>query len=111
MPSLVTVNDWNDGTALASEAEAMEYASFKSTRLNRVTKRYFKPTIALETNTDTTTDANAVTMKNRWLSTAFTDVRHMGLKEGYVTSANTGADTLGYMKIYTTYYIACRSPR
>lgn len=104
LPQLITVNDFNDASGLTSEAEALQYASFKQRRMNAPISRYFRPT-QLASGT-TATDFQFV--KSRWNSTINTGVPHLGMKMA-ITSPSTA--TLGEVVIYTTYYIACRSPK
>lgn len=103
IPYLLTVNDWNDGNEPGSEAVMLEYPSFKLTRLDRMTKRYFKPRL------NSTNDNN---MKSGWMdeSTAST-VYHYGLKMAITTVGTTGLVPLGTLDVYTTYYIALRNPK
>lgn len=100
LPNLVTVNDWNDTSALADEAEALQYASYKSKRLDYPISRFFRPTMAV----------GQEIKKAQWLRATNTSETHYGIKQAY-TIADTAAAGLGSMKIYTTFYIACRTPK
>lgn len=103
LPRLITVNDFNDTTALASENEALEYASCKQTRLDKVVKRYFRPTQRLNNVSEV--------VKSRWNMTTEPDQIHFGIKEAVIATTNTGGKDLGTLHIYTTFYIACRTPK
>lgn len=102
LPRLITVNDFNDQNALTSENEALQYASCKIRRLDRPISRYFRPT-QLDYN-------GATTRKSTWNSTATPNqVAFYGIKEASVQQ--TDNVTTGTLHIYTTYYVACRTPR
>lgn len=104
IPYLVTINDWNDGEEPASEASMMEYPSFKMSRLDRYTQRYFKPRQQLNGDTGN--------VKSQWLrESAASDEIHYGLKMAVMTTGTTGAITLGTLDVYTTYYIALKNPK
>lgn len=107
MPTLLTVNDFNDDAALTSENEALEYASCKQTRMDRITKRYFKPTIQVVAGTASSTDY----MKTKWTSTEAPDRIHRGIKEAVIGTSTGTPLVVGQLFVYTTYYIACRTPR
>lgn len=72
LPQLITVNDFNDATALANEAEALQYPSYKARRLDKEVKRYFKPKFG---------DSNQ-TIKTPWLATDAGGIAeaHYGIK-------------------------------
>lgn len=109
IPNLVTVNDWRDGSDLGSENAALEYKSFKVSRLDKPVSRYYKPAIAVgEANGGT---GNNFIKFGAWLTTAQTDSPHFGLKWGITTNANTTVIHIGDLKVYTTVYLACRNPK
>lgn len=107
IPMLITVNDSNDTTALTNENEGLEYASFKQNRLDRPTKRYFRPFIS----SISAAVPNNNMVRSRWLSTAEPDYIHCGMKEAVDTISSAAGATIGTLCIYTTYYIACRTPK
>lgn len=103
IPYLLTCNDWNDGNEPGSEATMMEYPSFKMSRLDRYTQRYFKP--SMNSGTDSTKHIG-------WLDESLAaNVAHYGLKVAVRTTGTTGAITLGTLDVYTTYYIALKNPK
>lgn len=106
IPRLITVNDYNDTTAPANESAMLEYASFKSTRLDKVVKRYIRPTQNI-----TESVATAETFKSRWNPTANVGISHMGLKQAIISSSNTGLVALGTLTQYITFYVACRTAK
>lgn len=103
IPRLLTVEDWNDATAPVGETEMLEYASFKSARLDKVVKRYFKAHQVL----------SGRTVSPQWneCTAAGVQTPHHGMKQGVVATANTGAVPLGLLNVYTTFYIACRNAK
>lgn len=107
LPMLVTVNDFNDDGALANENEALEYSTFKQARLDRPIKRYFRPTEQTVAGGTTSTDY----MKSKWTSTEAPERIHRGLKVAVDTINSASGTTIGTLCIYTTYYVACRTPK
>lgn len=114
IPNLITINDFNDISALASVNEALEYASCKITRLDKPTKRYFRPTQdILNPTTDPSSD-NVV--KSRWNEMNLNSGRtpkHHGLKVLVEVPNSVGVDPveIGKLTVYTTYYLAMRTPK
>lgn len=107
MPMLLTVNDFNDDGAPANENEMLEYSTFKQSRLDRPTKRYWRPTQQVVAGGTTSTDY----MKSKWNSTEAPERIHRGLKVAIDTVGSAGNVTIGVLCIYTTYYVACRTPK
>lgn len=107
LPMLITVNDYNDDGALANENEALEYSTFKQTRLDRPTKRYWRPTEQTVAGGTTSTDY----MKSKWTSTEAPERIHRGLKVAVDTINTATGAVVGTLCIYTTYYVACRTPK
>lgn len=100
VPNLISVNDWNDTNALTDEAEALQYASYKSKRLDKPISRYFKPTMAV----------GQEIKKSQWIRTSNTSETHYGIKVAHTQIA--GEQTpIGYLKVFTTFYVACRTPK
>lgn len=109
LPTLYSVNDFNDSTAPTNESAMLEYASFKASRLDRPTKRYFRPCQSFGSNP-------VQIVKSRWNTTAEPDVVHRGIKIAVGVNTNiadstTPVITLGNIKVYTTFYIACRTAK
>jgi len=102
LPQLITLNDFNDATALANEAEALQYPSYKARRLDREVKRYFKPKFG---------DSNQ-TIRAPWLATDAGGIaeHHYGIKSAVNTYSSAGGN-LGIMRVYTTFYIAFKDPK
>ena len=107
MPELITVNDYNDGSDLANEAEALEYASYKVSRLDKPRSRYYRPSINVPTQYST----NGLTTKSRWLNTSNPDIAHQGLKVAVNTIGTFGTTPLGILRVYYTYYLAFKGKK
>jgi hypothetical protein len=110
IPQLITVNDYNDKTDLSNQNKALEYASFKTSRLDRPITRYYKPAIAIDILNDASSTAGMIT-KGRWISTAVVDVEHYGLKWAVDTINDATGQNVGTLRVYTTVYLACKTPR
>lgn len=106
LPTLITVNDYNTASPLADENTALQYHSCKMSRLDKVRSRYFKPT----SDVTAVSSAQTASVKRQWINTAFPDYPHHGMLAA-VTTSGTGTDTLGILKVYTTYYVACRGSK
>lgn len=104
IPHLVTANDYTDNTAPANEAELLQYPSFKQSRLDKPVTRYYKPCQLFSSNPIQIT-------KSRWNPTDEPDVRHFGMKMAIDTINSAGGTTLGTLRVYTTLYLAFRSPK
>lgn len=107
MPELITVNDFNDLSDLTNEAEALEYATYKASRLDKPRSRYYRPSINLPTQYTT----KGVTSKSRWLNTSEPSTAHLGLKVGVNVIGTFGATPLGVLRIYYTYYLAFKGKK
>lgn len=108
LPRLITCNDFNDASAPTNEGEMLEYSSCKTSRLDRITKRYFKPSTTIED----AVQGNFQVQKRQWFDCATgADQNHHGLKEAVIVDSTNSEERIGYLHIYTTLYIACRSPR
>lgn len=108
LPTLITVNDFNDSDNLVNEDQALQYASYKARRLDKIVSRYYRPCLMMITNSIT---ANSLSSKSRWLSTASPDVDHFGMKWAIDTIGITNTVSLGHLRVYTTYYIAFMGPK
>jgi len=104
IPHLVTANDYTDNTAPANESELLQYASFKQSRLDKPVTRYYKPCQLFSTNPIQIT-------KSRWNPTDEPDVKHFGMKMAVDTINSLGGAILGTLRVYTTLYLAFRSPK
>jgi len=89
---LITIRDYNDSVAIANEAEALEYKSYKNVRLTRDVKRYFKPTMS---------KGDGSYGRSGWITTLQPTIKHYGIKSAIDTPSASGA-----LKIYDSYYIA-----
>lgn len=86
-------------------AEMIQYASFKTTRMDRITTRYFRPCQEVDT-----TNTNVV--RSRWNPTSQADIVHRGLKCAVSSPLSGGGATpQGKLKVYITYYLAMRTPK
>lgn len=101
LPQLITVFDQTDTTALANEAEALQYSSFKSVRLNRPITRYFKTRMEGSTNL----------IKAGWNGTHYSNAGHYGMKVAVDTISAGGGTTLGTLRVYTTFYLGMRKAK
>lgn len=107
MPQLLTVNDFNDSTALANEAEALEYASYKMRRLDKPVSRYYRPSI----NVTVPNATSGMAVKSRWLNTSEVDIDHFGLKVAVDTISSATGTTIGTLRIYYTFYLAFKGKK
>lgn len=107
MPQLITVNDFNDSTALANEAEALEYASYKASRLDKPRSRYYRPSINITVPNGT----SGMSSKSRWLNTTEVDIDHFGLKPAVDTISTATGTTIGTLRIYYTFYLAFKGKK
>lgn len=107
IPTLVSVNDYNDSGDMLTEAEALQYPTYKASILTRPITRYYRPSIKIEATGGTL----GISSKSRWISTGNAVQQHYGFKFAFTSAGNTGLIPLGHVKIYTTVYVACRGPK
>lgn len=103
LPVLITYNDKNDATEIASEDETLQIASTKQSRLEKPRSRYWKPQYA-----------GAQLGSNTWHSTALSPtIAHYGLKWAisHVPNASAPTTVLGTIRLYTTYYLKFRGAK
>lgn len=102
LPQLITVNDFNDSTALSNEAEALQYGSYRASRLDRARTRYYRPSI----NVTVPNAASGKTQKACWLNCSEVDIDHFGLKPAVDVISTATGTTIGTLRVYYTFYIA-----
>lgn len=102
LPMLYTVFDYNEGNVLANEDEALQYSNLKISRLDRITKRYYKPAIKIE---------NSMTVWKRWLPTTNTAEQYFGMKFAVDTIKTGTTETIGTLKVFTKVYLQCKNPK
>jgi len=106
LPQLITYNDYNDGSAMASEVEALQVDSFKSRTLSadKPITRYYKPHYLTAT-------AGGLG-QGGWMGTVTgQDTNHFGLKWAVTTIDNAGGTTLGTLRVYHKYYMSFRGTK
>lgn len=108
MPILSTVIDYDDYTALVDENDYLQYSTYRRSPINRKHKLYFRPRVAAAVYQAVGTGYQNI--KAPWLDCANTSVQHYGVKFMTDGSQNggIGGNTLGHLRIYTTYYIQFR---
>jgi len=94
---LITVRDYNDAVALADEAEALQYTTYKNERLTHDIKRYFKPAMS---------KGDGSYGRSGWLTTSQATIKHYAIKSAFDTPSVSG-----YLKIYDTYYVAFKNQK
>lgn len=102
LPQLITYNDYNDGTAIASEVEALQSNSFKVRTLSadRPITRYYHP------------KAGEDGIQYTWLRTAGDENKsHLGLKWAVQTIDATTGTTLGTLRVYHKYYLSFKGSK
>lgn len=105
LPMLYTINDYNDSNAATNLNEMLEYPSFKQARMDRPITRYFKCK-NMVSGTEPT--------KAQWLPTSLTPTGAQysmrGIKAAYDTILGT-ASGIGKLRVFTTFYLAMKSPK
>lgn len=89
---------------MASEAEALQCPSYKSSPLNKPRSRYiYKPKIQPMTN--------GLMERATWISTTIATNSHYGLKWAIDTTDATTGTTYGICRLYTKFYLAFKDPK
>jgi len=114
MPSLVTVNDYDDATPLAAITDYVQYETFKVERMDRPIVRTFKPKVAVPAYAGGAfsgylrgSDASP------WIDAASPNVELYGLKYGVQATMEGGIGTkqMGALSIYWTYTVEAKDTR
>lgn len=101
IPRLVTVNDYNDSSPLVDEAKALEYQTYKTSRLNHVVKRYGRLMQKIDSD---------YMARPHYIPCTTVNAHHMFLKEMVViNNPGDGSTTLGELNIITTYYFKMKT--
>lgn len=108
LPTLLTVNDFNDSTAIANEDEILQYPSYKAKRMSMPITRYFKP----RTLQSMASSNSAETRSQYLVCSSSADAVYYGLKWAIRMDHPFDAATshkLGTLRIYTTYYMSFKN--
>jgi uncharacterized Rmd1/YagE family protein len=106
MPELIRVFDRNDTAVLANEAEALQYSTYKTWRLDKpVTIGYYPYMID--------GGLSNTAKKTGYVPTTFSTTGvALGIKLAYNNPGFTGSATVvGKLRIYTTWYLHMRTPK
>jgi len=107
LPNIVGVIDQNDNTALTTYNDYLQYKFCKIRRLDKPMSFYFKPMFDVAAYSGVFT---SYAQKTGWIDTSSPSVLHYGLK--FMLDPvfyNIGANVLGRMSVYTTYYIKMKN--
>lgn len=117
IPELVTWSDYNTLTAPSTLASILDKPSMKVKPLTRPITRYFKPKAYMDSSSSEMNIPVIQSFWNHWFNTASTGnldetiVPHIGLKYSVDASmgGGTGTNTIGHLRVYTTFYLAFKS--
>lgn len=108
IPNLTHVIDYDDANVLTAESQYLEYEKYKINRLDKPVKFYIpKPRFAIAAYSGAFT---SYATKTGWVDCASPSVEHYGYKmliDGSM-AGGAGTNTLGVVKVITTYYISCK---
>lgn len=112
LPNVYTVIDYNDSNSISSQGQYLEYQNCHINRMDKPTKRYFKPKVSYEI-TSGITSGYASTNKNPWVDSSYPDVKHYGFKmgiDGQPGNNLSGADVImGEISVFYTVYLAFKN--
>jgi len=109
LPNIYSVLDRDDDTALTAIDDYCQYDTLKMKRINNPFKRYFRPRMATAVYQGAFT--GYAQGGNMWVDTGSPGVEYYGHKWGIdaTMEGGIGSHLLGTIKIFTTYYIKCRT--
>lgn len=103
-----SVLDYDDSNTPIGLDTLLQYQNYRSTRMNRVHKRYLKPKVLHEIYRSAVSTGYAP-KSNTWLDVAADSIPHYGVKFWF-DGLPVGAATL-YYDVKTTYYLAFKNVR
>lgn len=103
-----SVIDFDDNTALASENNALQYATLRTSTYGRTHERFIKPMLSVSIDDQLNATLASAPSRNRWISTEFPEVEHRGIKVWINPPVNTAASTSMTYSVYATYYLAMK---
>lgn len=107
---LTTVLDYDDNANLTTQAQLMEYDTFKQTAPTQKHIRSFKPAVAMNAFRTAVT-SGYVQKKQQWIDIANTDVEHYGIK-GCIQHDSTAANNIqNQWRVYVTAFFSCKEVR
>lgn len=107
LPSIHSVLDFSDSTALTSLNDYMQYSTYKATSPLKIHKRFCYPK-QLQYAYDQTAGAAAVAdIKNVWIRSESVNIQHNGIK---VMVPAATANSCSY-EVYATYYVLLKQTK
>lgn len=103
-----SVIDFDDNTQLASENNALQYATLRTTSHQRTHTRFFKPKLSVSIDGELATTLASAPSANRWISTEYPEVEHRGVKVWINPPVNNAVSTSLTYTVYATYYLAMK---
>lgn len=103
-----SVIDFDDNTVLASENNALQYSTLRTTGYSRTHSRYIQPKLSVSIDDQLNATLASAPSQNRWISTEFPEVEHRGIKVWINPPVNTAASTSMTYSVYATYYLAMK---
>lgn len=110
LPMLGFIHDYDDGTALSSLNDYLQYPNHKVYRMDKpVIKTFFRPKSALAVYSGAFT---SYARNNNWIDVGSPSVEHYGLK-WYIDPMipGIGSNVIGKLRIYITVYLKMKNVR
>lgn len=104
-PILLTAYDYNDASAIANEAQILEYETVKMHKFTSIVTRYLSPKPAMAVYKTPLTTGYAAPTRATWIECASPDIQHYGLKI-FIPPCDA-SDQQGW-RLYVTYYLSFR---
>lgn len=112
LPNLYFVYDSNSsGASLSNETAALEYQNCRIRRMDKPIKKWTKTNFLTSANSG---GSDVLTVKGKgYVSTASTSVNYYGslFAVDGAMAGGTGTNTLGQLKVFTTFYLAFKTPK
>lgn len=111
LPTLCTVNDYDDGTIPANTGEMMQYQSFRMRRMDKPIKLYMRPAISCEAYKSALT-TGYTSRWGQWIDIGNPDLPHYGFKWAVLSANASHSDrTIGVVRILFKYYLSFKGVR
>lgn len=106
-PSVTSVLDFSDSTALANLNDYLQYSTYKRTAPLKTHKRFFYPKQLVYAYDAVTATQNLADVQNKWIRSESPDIQHLGIKVYIPAAVNA---TFNY-EVYATYYVLLKQSK
>lgn len=107
VPSLTSVLDFSDSTALGSLNDYLQYSTYRRTAPLKTHKRFLYPKQLVYAYDAVTATQNLADVQNKWIRSESPDIQHLGVKVHVPASVNAAFN----YEVYATYYVLLKQTK